>query len=60
MSRFTELVAERARGVHERLRHLEGLDAVHELLHLGVEVLDAHRDAVEAARLEDREVLGRS
>ena len=53
------LVAELAGGVDERLRHLEGLDAVDELLDLRVEVLHPHRDPVPAVAAEDGEVLGR-
>ena len=37
-----------AGGLHRGLRHLEGLDAVHGLLDVGVEVLDAEGHAVEA------------
>jgi hypothetical protein len=51
--------AERARVLDQPLRLLDGLLAVHRVLHLGVEVLDAHADAAEAEAGERLEVRAR-
>src|SRR6266851_7016930 len=49
--------AEIARGEEKVARHLVGLDAVHRLLHIGVEVLNAHAETVEAELAQSFEVL---
>ena len=46
-----------ARPVDDAARQLLGLDALDGLLDLGVEVLDAHRDPVEAEVREDADLL---
>ena len=47
-----------AGGLHRGLRHLEGLDAVHGLLDVGVEVLDAEGHAVEAQIVQVLDLVG--
>ena len=52
-------VAQLAGARHQPLHHLERLDAVHRLLHLGVEVLNPEAEAVEAERAEVGQSFGR-
>src|SRR6266478_7647235 len=49
--------AEIARGEEKVARHLVGLDAVHSLLHIGMEVLNTHAETVEAELAQSFEVL---
>ena len=52
-------VAEFAHPIHRLLRHLARLDAMNGLLHLGIEILHAHRGAVEADLAQRHHVIAR-
>ena len=52
-------VAQLAHPIHRLLRHLARLDAVDGLLHLRIEILHAHRGAVEADFAQRDHVVAR-
>ena len=52
-------VAQLPGTLHQSLHHLERLNAVDRLLHLGIEVLNPEAEAVEAERAEVRQSFGR-